>query len=242
MSENDHKPSAEDVSRADRRRDYGYKKGFYRDESVAADYDAHRFTSPSRRRRNKKKWAAIQAALGRTRDVRRVLDMPCGTGRFTGDLTAQGYEVFGSDISLEMLKVAQVAGEGTAAIGYVQADAEALPLAARSVDCVISIRFMLHVDKEGRRKILNEMRRVTRRWLIIDYRHRHGSRYAWWRIRWTLGLTKDPLRNRLTRDELEVELQEAGLDIIEIFPVARAMSDKWVVLAEVPPVAEDSCE
>ena len=41
-----------------------------------------------------------------TTGVRTILDLPCGTGRFTGALAREGYELVGSDISLEMLQKA----------------------------------------------------------------------------------------------------------------------------------------
>ena len=77
------KPSRQDVSKP-KVDEYAYKKDFYRDPAVAADYDQHRFTTPRRKRRNVRKWRAIQRALDEAGDVRSVLDLPCGTGRFTG--------------------------------------------------------------------------------------------------------------------------------------------------------------
>lgn len=226
---------AEGVSRAERAGDYDYKKRFYRDPDVAADYDRHRFEGSSRARRNRRKWAAIERALDRTRGVSRVLDLPCGTARFTGALADRGYRVVASDISAEMLSVARKsATESPGVIGYVQSDAEHLPFASRAFDCVVCIRFMLHVDRVARHAILREFARVSRRWVVVDYRHRHGSSHLWWRIRFALGWTKDPRPNRVSRIELEHELRAAGLSIVEVYAVERAFSDKWVVLAQAP--------
>src|SRR5258705_13109940 len=82
---------------------YEYKKAFYRSKAVADDYDLHRFTTAARIRRNERKWSAIELALTQAPGVRRVLDLPCGTGRFTARLAASGYEVIAGDISLEMI-------------------------------------------------------------------------------------------------------------------------------------------
>src|SRR6185436_17107070 len=99
------KPGKNDPSRP-QEGDYEYKRDFYRSAQVAEDYDFHRFSSPERQKRNVRKWAAIRKALSLTRDVRVILDLPCGTGRFTGALAREGYEVVGSDISMEMLQKA----------------------------------------------------------------------------------------------------------------------------------------
>ena len=226
------KPSRDDVSKP-KVEEYAYKKEFYRDAAVAADYDQHRFMTPQRQRRNTRKWRAIQRALDRTTGVRSVLDLPCGTGRFTGDLAGSGLDVIGSDISLQMMREAAVSPrlEDAGILGYVQADAEALPFRTESVDCIVSIRFMFHVDPITRRRILREMGRVSRRWLVIDYRHRYSARWVLWQVRHTLGLLRQT-PERVSRKDLRSEFQDAGLKIHSVIPVRRWLSDKWIVLAE----------
>src|SRR5687767_3905479 len=168
------KPGKSDPSRP-RQDGYDYKRDFYRSEQVAEDYDFHRFSTPERQKRNARKWAAIQKALSLTTGVRTILDLPCGTGRFTGALARHGYEIVGSDISLEMLgKAKSVVGKEMAdgqqlsIRGYVQANAEHLPLRNDSLDCVVCIRFMMHVDPAHRVNMLREFARVSRRWVIVD--------------------------------------------------------------------------
>lgn len=230
-NDSDRKPSKADISRP-RKADYEYKKDFYRSSDVVADYDFHRFGEPSRVRRNVKKWKTILAALEETEGVKTVLDMPCGTGRFTGSLDSEGYTVVGSDISHEMMLAAREKHDGLPLIaGYVQSEAENLPMRDGAFDCVMSIRFLFHVDPENRVKMLREMGRVSRRWLIVDYRHRYSLRYMLWKLRRALGLTKEPLE-RVTRDQLQQEFDGAGLSIIRVIPVTRFFSDKWIVVGE----------
>lgn len=226
------KPSKTDVSRPGRAGDYAFKKQFYRDGAVALDYDFHRFGTGRRARRNARKWRTILAALELTSRVETILDLPCGTGRFTGHLAERGYEVVGSDISIEMMRVARDKTAAAASVrGYLQADAEALPLRTDSVDCVLCIRFLFHVDPATRVRMLREMSRVSRRWLIVDYRHRYSSRYVLWRLRKALGLTKTELP-RVGREQMEQEFRDAGLAVAEIIPVVRFFSDKWIVVGE----------
>ncbi|MDH3626304.1 MAG: class I SAM-dependent methyltransferase [Acidobacteriota bacterium] len=227
------KPSKDDPSRPTEH-GYAYKKQFYRESAVASDYDFHRFGEPRRVRRNIKKWKAICKALDETDGVESVLDIPCGTGRFTGSLAERGHLVIGSDISLEMMVEAQSKFNDLERFaGYVQADAEALPMPDSSVDCVMSIRFMFHVDPATRVRILREMGRVSRRWLIIDYRHCYTPRYLKWKIKSALRMTKTPLE-RVSRREMEDEFREAGIKIRRVIPVARVFSDKWIVVGESP--------
>ena len=100
-----------------------------------------------------------------------------------------------------------------------------------SMDCVMSIRFMFHVDPESRVRILREMGRVSRRWVIVDYRHRYSLRYANRRLLRAIGLTRRPFE-RVSREQLEHEFRAAGLSIHKVIPVWRVFSDKWIVVGE----------
>jgi SAM-dependent methyltransferase len=232
------RPGKSDPSRP-RKDGYDYKRDFYRSATVAEDYDFHRFSSPERQKRNARKWAAIRKALSKTTGVHTILDLPCGTGRFTGAMAREGYEIVGSDISLEMLQKAATipqpqTGEGKQhpIRGYVQANAEALPLLNDSLDCVVSIRFMMHVDPVTRVRMLREFARVSRRWVIVDYRHKYTFRYVASHTLGKLGIGRTPL-SRVSTAELHEEFRQAGLAIREIIRVsAPLLSDKWIVLSE----------
>jgi SAM-dependent methyltransferase len=226
------KPRQAGVSRLSPHADYLEAKRFYRDEAVADDYDRHRFGSRRRRRRDARKWRALQRAFALAEGVRTTLDVPCGTGRFTDRLVESGYDVIATDISSEMMSVARRSVEGHEGMaGFVQAEAEALPFRDGALDCVMSIRFLFHADGPTRVRILQEMRRVTRRWLIVDYRHRYNVHYWVWRIKRQLGLTDAPLE-RVTRAQMEAEFAAAGVSVRKVFPVTRVFSDKWIVIGE----------
>jgi ubiquinone/menaquinone biosynthesis C-methylase UbiE len=233
-------PSRDDPSKP-KQHGYEYKKQFYQSSEVAADYDEHRFRTPARQRRNARKWAAIQKALALANGVKTIVDLPCGTGRFTGNLARAGYEVVGSDISAEMMgQAAKLPSVQHANIrGYVRADAEKLPFKSKSTDCLVSIRFLFHVDPETRRRMLREFGRVSRRWVIADYRHKYSFRYGVWKLTRALGLTKRPFE-RVSVKSMTAEFEDAGLRVAKIIPVRRGLSDKWVVLAETGHVDPES--
>ena len=223
-------PSRDDPSKP-KEHGYAYKKQFYQSSEVAADYDEHRFRTPKRMRRNARKWNAIEKALALAEGVKTVIDLPCGTGRFTGHLASAGYQVVGSDISIEMMQqAAKLLSQGNIA-GYVRADAEALPFRSKSADCLMSIRFLFHVDPDTRRRMLREFGRVSRRWIIADYRHKYSFRYGVWKLARALGLTRRPFE-RVSVKSMKSEFEDAGLRVVKIFAVRRWLSDKWVVLAE----------
>lgn len=212
-------------------------KARYRDADVAEGYDSWRYDSPRGRRRNARDLASIGRALDeaerRGQPVRAALDLPCGTGRLAPLLVARRIAGSGADVAIEMLRVARrKLGPG---VPVFQCSADAIPLPDRSLDAVFSIRFLFHLDAEGRCRVLTEMARVSRRWVVVDIRHRYNLRWLGWNVRRALGLLPR-MQHRFSRRGLADEMATAGLAVRGIYPsrryLGRWLSDKWTVLAE----------
>jgi SAM-dependent methyltransferase len=93
-----------------------------------------------------------------------VLDVPCGLGRWGELLASRGARVVSLDISPGM---AERAG-GSAAVG----ELEHLPVAGKSVEGVLCFRFLHHVPSaQMRGRILAEMARVARNFVIVSFFH-----------------------------------------------------------------------
>jgi ubiquinone/menaquinone biosynthesis C-methylase UbiE len=102
---------------------------------------------------------AIESRLdGRT--VATILDLGCGTGRFSEGLAAHfDAEVFGIDPSMKMLARAR-AKRRDDRVHYQRGLAEAIPLRARSIDTIfMSMSFHHFADPSGASR---ECRRVLR--------------------------------------------------------------------------------
>jgi ubiquinone/menaquinone biosynthesis C-methylase UbiE len=208
----------------------------YQDLAVAEEYDSWRYETSRGRRRNRRDLAAIGRALDeaarRGAPVRTALDLPCGTGRLAPLLSERAIAASGADVSLEMLRVAS--RKVGSALPVFQCDARAIPVADASLDAVFAIRFVFHLDREARHGVFAEMRRVSRRWVVVDLRHRYNLRWIGWRIRHALGLLPH-VQHRFSRAGVEEELAEVGLQVRGIYPSRRYfgwLSDKWTVLAE----------
>lgn len=147
------------------------RKNYYRDKAVAESYLDDRFSSTKGRRENEETKAALEKALEKLPELKSVLDMPCGNGRFFYFLRGRGYRYVGADISMEMLEfVARGENQG-AAPPLVRCDGEYLPFKDNAFDCVACIRFLNLVPSTVRHKILKEMGRVSKRWLIVQSHH-----------------------------------------------------------------------
>ena len=106
----------------------------------------------------------------------RILDVPCGTGRLSIYLACKGYKVVGIDLSSEMVMRTKEKltlfdlGEN---ITVEEKDAENLTYTENSFDACVSLRLFGHVPEDNRKKIILELKRVTRGILILAYYHKN---------------------------------------------------------------------
>jgi SAM-dependent methyltransferase len=207
-------------------------RGHYQDENIVQGYEEKRFSGLSGWLRDRLEKHAVKKALGELGRGSKILDLPCGTGRFTPLFQKMGYLVVRADISLEMLRYAtEVAGLRQEILGSVRCDAEALPFRDGSFDGVFCFRFLPHLPPETRKKALLELSRVTHGSLIVDYRYKYAFRSLSRWIRYRLGVAK-PLRPRYSLSEISSELGEVGLSVKRWIPVVGLFSEKVVLLCQ----------
>jgi SAM-dependent methyltransferase len=130
----------------------------------------------------------------------RILDLGCGPGNTLHRLMGWG-NLFGADFSLDALAFARTKGIRCVFSG----DSVAIPVASRSIDCVIALDMLEHVEDD--RAALNEIRRILRPngafvlavpAFMALWRH-HDEMYGHFR--------------RYTRTELQRRVRDAGLVI-----------------------------
>src|SRR5688572_2033948 len=162
-----------------------------------------------------------------------VLDAPCGTGVLADFLRGQGFRVLGADISPAMLEVARERGP---VVGHVRADLERPPLRARSVDAVVSARFLMHLPDELRPRVLRALASLARGPVVATVCHPYTVKSFGRAVRGALGMTvkKSP---RITRAELEAEVAAAGLRLERVIPVMPILSEVWVIVVHATPGA-----
>lgn len=96
-----------------------------------------------------------------------ILDLGAGTGKLSIPLILNSKNVLSADYSLHMLKIARLKShELNIELNAVMSDAHCLCFKARTFDCVVSSRLLMHLTdwKKG----INEICRVSRNELIID--------------------------------------------------------------------------
>jgi len=153
---------------------------WYQAEDVAKAYDDKRFSRGGRLINEREKRAVLDA-LAPVED-RKILEIACGTGRFTALLAERGADIVGLDISSAMLQQgrerAQSAGVADR-LEYMRGDAARLPFPDDHFDAVFAMRFFHLADEPER--FMAEMRRVSSDQVFFDTFNRYSTRslYTW---------------------------------------------------------------
>lgn len=187
---------------------------WYQADDVAEAYDEKRFSRGGRLIDSREK-AAVLSAVGPVED-REILEIACGTGRFTTMLAERGADVVGLDISRAMLQQGRERATAASVKGqleFLRGDAARLPFPDNHFETVFAMRFFHLVDEPA--SYLNEMKRVSREQVIFDTFNRRSARILY---NWAL-----PMGSRLyTGDTVTELLEEVGLDLV-------AATHDWIV-------------
>jgi SAM-dependent methyltransferase len=98
-----------------------------------------------------------------------ILDLPCGQGRLFPVFQRYGHQIWGGDISMDMLQQISFShGQIPTIRGLVQLDAERLPFTDDSFDYVVSARFFhWGLPIEAAKTILREYTRIARKGIVL---------------------------------------------------------------------------
>ncbi len=187
---------------------------WYQADDVAEAYEDKRFSGGGRLIDDREKRAVLDA-IGPIED-KEILEIACGTGRFTAMLAAEGANVVGLDISTPMLQQGrQKADElGVSGVELMRGDAGRLPFPDNHFDTVFAMRFFHLADTP--RDFLREMRRVSREQVFFDTFNRFSTRSLYnWMLPMGSRLYSGTEVKRLLRD---TNLDLAGAEHDWIFP------------------------
>jgi len=183
----------------------------------------HRLTS-------RREIAMARQALKLTGNPQKVLDLPCGAGRFWDMLAEDPKRIlFASDNSDAMIQTAKTmqAPEVAKRFTTFQANAFEIPMEDNAVDHILCMRLFHHIVKpEDRIALLKELRRVTSKYVTFS---------LWvdgnWKAR--QRMKRQGMRpgyhgyvNRIVtpRAVIEDEIRQAGFKIIKYYDLLPVLS------------------
>lgn len=204
----------------------------YKDDKVAKEYDAVRFSSTAGRVFNDWEQRTVVAAFAGLPAGARIADIPCGTGRLAEPLLAAGYKVHGMDISKEMLDVAS--GRLTrfgAAFTTEVADAKTLTRSHDQYDAVLCARVLMHFELDEQIEFLRGVTQITRGPIVIN--HSFSSPYQRLRrgLKRVLG-HQAPARYPVTRAQIDRLLGASGLREARHQRLNAVISEAIYIVAE----------
>ena len=208
----------------------GDETPYVREDGYAERYRDQRFDTGSGRgthRRESRALVELLAIAGVTSGP--WLDVPCGAGRLS---TLLPTPVILVDRDLDMVRACP---HDTTRIC---ASVHDLPFADGSFAGVICLRLLHHIPgAPERRKILEELRRVSRGPVIVSFFHAFSLQHLRRTIARRLGKRVSG-RCALSWRRFRPDLEAAGFRIVATKPLARGLSEQWLVL--VTPSSEES--
>ncbi|MDQ2049309.1 class I SAM-dependent methyltransferase [Natronolimnohabitans sp. A-GB9] len=181
---------------------------WYQADDVAEEYDDKRFSQGGQLIDRREKEAVLEAIM--PVEDRNILEIACGTGRFTVMLAEQGADVVGLDISAAMLQQGRKKSQNAELEGtleFLRGDAGRLPFPDDHFDTVIAMRFFHLADDP--KAFLEEMRRVSRDQIVFDTFNRFSARSVY---NWAL-----PMGSRLySRSEVAILLAKTDLTLVDV--------------------------
>lgn len=192
---------------------------------VPERYESERFSGRLGRYRRMRERRAVEAMLGQLPRDMRILDCPCGNGRWWPVLAQSASSLVALDVSQAMLEYAsnrshEVGVPVEVAVGQ----AESLPLADESVDCVFSFALTKHLPVPLQYEVLREFARVARVGVICTFGVMSHATYEIWRRR------RLPESYPILPEELSWMADAAGLDIIDRRKCTTPIGVEHVVL------------
>ena len=153
---------------------------WYQADTVAEEYEAKRFSRGGRLIDRREKQAVLDA-IGPVED-KNILEVACGTGRFTVMLAERRANITGLDISGPMLQQGRKKSHDAGVADHVEfmrGDAARLPFPDNHFDTVLAMRFFHLADTPA--AFLSEMRRVAEEQVFFDTFNRFSTRslYNW---------------------------------------------------------------
>ncbi|MDN3517154.1 class I SAM-dependent methyltransferase [Aquisalimonas lutea] len=169
---------------------------------------AKRYSKPDQRLLHMLEADAITRRMDTlTRRGERMLDLPCGYGRFTAHALRRGLQVSVADINPDMLELVQ---QRLGPLDSHCCRSDCLPFPDNTFDTALCVRLLQHLhEREVRVATLRELARVTRRGIIATI-------YDRTRLHRVLHGKRNLKRlHRYSPESLHDELEAAGLSLVK---------------------------
>ncbi len=198
------------------------------------DYEKKRYHGFDQKIVDWKERRVINSLFGeRDKERARILDLPCGFGRFSGLLAQKSQWFISGDVSFSMVKRAvqrRIFLEMNGGIGVACDAAEGLPFEDEALEGVFCMRFFHHVHEKNQRiQILKEFFRVTSDWVMVSFYRLNILHRLQRKIRKMGGKSRTNI-NMISKKEFIQEAEKSGFRIKKITPLFRGVHSQHIAL------------
>lgn len=188
----------------------------YQDGEGAARYDRSFQEQPRKRRRTRREQEILDQFLSTQLRSTTLLDVPCGGGRLSPPLAAHSEHLVEGDISPAQVRMALSRGyAGNAPVG-VGLSALELPFPDNALDGAVCARLSHHLPDAGEReKLLDELLRVSRRFVIFSFTDRKSLQSFTRKLR---GKALNP--SAMLPEEIDATARRSGARLEECLTVS----------------------
>lgn len=203
-------------------------QGKYQSLDAARTYDAGYEQRRSRTTIREKE--ILHALLARYESVTTILDAPSGGGRLTATIADHADVILEMDIATGQLLLGREKRFDAAHQIWIRGSALDIPLGNASVDGAVCIRLSHHLySPQERERLLTELLRVARRFVVFHYVDGQSPRYLFRALRSRFSGGKGR-RNWMTRDEIRTVVQRHGARIIADVPARPLQPHRYVLI------------
>ena len=137
---------------------------------VKSDTESAQSYSQRKQDKHEQEMAMLAKAFAKTKDVKTVLDAPCGVGRASIWLAQQGHTVTGIDLGeAALVLAAELAQKAGVSAQFESQDIFALSYGDKAFDATLCFRLLHHFESEAlQARLIAEICRVSDRYVVIS--------------------------------------------------------------------------
>lgn len=202
----------------------------YQNANDVSFYEASRYATKDQHLISRREQAVVVSLLATLEAPRgRVLDAPCGYGRFTPHILQRGWKPVNVDLAQPMVDHTIAAAKkfyGVELTGQAASLFEDLPFEPDSFDGAVCIR-MLHnlVNSEDRVKSMSSLARVVSDWVLITYYNDPLLHTLQYQYRRKFNKKARQTMSMISREQFAAEAKRAGLRVesdVAALPILHA--------------------
>ncbi len=203
----------------------------YKSRTVAANYDASRFSDISGRVFNFLEKRLVAKCFSVLPKGAVIADAPCGTGRLAEALLDAGYRVHGLDISDAMLGVARqrLASHGESFTCEVF-DLKKQPPLDATYDGALCARVLMHFPLDQQIEFLAGVAKLSRSIVVINQSHDSGYHRFRRRLKRWIG-NQPPAGFPIGDESIKVLLEKSGLREVRRYHLLPVISEAVYIVA-----------